>query len=232
MSRDAYYIIAILLLLLALGFAAMHIRRINAENKSKDTIIAEKNDSIRYHKNETGRVVAEKLAAEATAKELAAAYPKLKEELLREFDVKLKDVKAYVKNTFQATGSGNAEIHNHYTLTDSSGRKVPYWELRVQDGYLDFRTTVIDSLHSPYSYAYTDTITTVFATKREHWYSKRKLYASSSLKNKNAKVIGTTNMLVKDYKDQRFILTVGVSYLPFENRWGPSINFGYKLFGL
>lgn len=205
-----YIIIVILLFLLAFMFQRLN--RLSSMVDNRDAIIAEKNDSLSYERNKYGRLVAEKLAVEASYKEIRDAYPRLAAELKNEFDVKIKDLKAYVKNTIEASGSGNAVVHNHYTLPDSTGKRYPYWELKASDGYLDFSADVIDSLHAPYRYTYTDTITTVVSTRKKWLFGKETLHASTSLRNPNAKVSESTNILINKYKDKRWIVYAGVGY--------------------
>jgi dihydropteroate synthase len=151
--------------------------------------------------------------------------------LKEEFNIKMKNLEAYVRNEFKAQGSGNSVVHNHYT-TDSTGKRYPYWELKATDGYLDFRASVYDSLHAPYTYSYSDTITTAIAVKKK-WLGigRDKLYATSMLKNPNAKVVGTTNLLV-DHKDKRFGVMVFGGYDPFHNQVVGGVGVGYTILKL
>lgn len=218
----------ILILLLLVGFMFQRINKLSETVKNKDSIIAEKNDSLEYRRNESGRLVAEKLAAEASYKEIREAYPRLAAELKADFDVKMKDLKAYVRNEIQASGSGNAEVHNHYT-TDSTGKRYPYWELKASDGYLNFSADVIDSLHAPYKYSYQDTIVTVVHTKKKNWFAKEKLFTSSSLSNPNAKSVNSTSLLVSDYKDKRWVVWAGVGYDIINTQPMLGVGIGYAL---
>jgi hypothetical protein len=220
------------IIIVALGIAVIVLVTLlkteRRKSANKDTIIAEKNDSISYWKSENGRNVAEKNAAIGTARQLAAAYPELKDEL-KDLRVQVKNLRAYIQNTIQASGSGEATvIHHHYT--DSTGKKYPYWELKAQDGYLNFKASIVDSLHAPYTYTYTDTVTTAISVKKK-WlgFGKDQLYATTSLRNPNAKVISATNLLVDTFKDKRWIVYVGVGYDPINNTVTPNIGVGYSL---
>lgn len=199
------------------------------ETEQLKGIIEEKSAEIIYRKNENGRILAQKKASELTTKQLQEAYPLIVKEIQKEFDLKIKDVKAYIRNEFEARGSGNSTI-NHYTYTDSAGNKYPIWKLKVQDQYLDFSATVYDSLHAPYEYVYRDTISTVVSVKKKWIFGDEKLYATSMLKNQNAKVTGATNLLINNYRDKRFTLGPVVYFDPFSQKFGIGVGAGYALF--
>jgi hypothetical protein len=224
----AYPIIigALVLILVLLGNYAIDLY---SANKRKNTVISEKDDTIRHYINENGRVVAEKTAALITAKELSQAYPLIAAELKNDFDIKLKNLRAYMQSQFAAQGSGNATITNNYHI-DSLGRKVHFKDFDVSDGYLTFHSVLYDSLvTAPYKYLYQDTISTAINVKKKWLFGNEKLYSSSMLKNPNAKVTGTTNILIDTHKDKRWYIGIGASYNPINNTIGPSVNVGYTL---
>ena len=231
MKTHFFYIACILVCAAIIFYMDKRLARVEREASSYASALVEKEAEVTYYRNERGRIIAQKEAAVLTSQEIAKAYPKVIEEMKKEFDIKLKDMKAYVRNEFEARGSGNSTIHNHYVI-DSTGRRVPVWEMRVSDGYLDFRSTVIDSLHAPYTYSYTDTATTVISRKKKWLFGKESLYSSTMFRNPNAKVTGTTNILVNNYKDKRWVISIGASYVPFSEsgKFQPTITAGYALF--
>lgn len=216
------------LLLIAIILLVRENNNLRRSNERKDTIIAEQNDTIAYHKNKEGHVVAEKPIALATPEDIKKAYPALVDEIRKEFDIKIKEVKAIMKAGFEAQGSGNATIHNHFH-TDSLGKRYPVWELKATDGYLDFRASVLDSLHAPYHYTYADTALTVFAGRKKWFLGKETLYSSTTFKNPNAKIVGATNILVDGYKDKRWAVYLGAGYDPLLNKPTIGIFFGRAL---
>lgn len=194
----------------------------------RESIITEKNDEIEYRKTKEQRLIADKKAAEITTAELAKSYPKLAEEIKKDFDIKLKDIRAYIRSEFEARGSGNSVVtNNHYY--DSLGNKIDYLDVKVSDGYLDFQARVYDSLNAPYEYLYQDTISTVVSTRKKWFLGSEHLYASSMFKNKNAKVTGMTNVLIKNHRDKRWVISAGVAYNPFDNSFYPAVHAGYAL---
>lgn len=228
MKRDVIYLIVIACLL-ALGFFFYdRWQKLREINTQKDTIIAEQNDSIRHRTNEYGRVVAEKLAAQATAKQLAEAYPQLEKELKDEFDIKIRDLKSYIRNQITARGQGQASVVNNYYI-DSAGNKIATRDLRFADGYLDFRSTIDTTSLANSTYTYTDTIVTAIHSRKKWFLGKESLYASSSLKNPNARVTASTNLLVDDVRDKRFVIYVGAGYDPFAQQATINIGLGYAL---
>lgn len=196
------------------------------QNKS---VLSEKTDSIRYYRTDNGKLVAEKSAALLSTKDVSDSYPQVVAQL-KEIDIRLKNMKAFMQSSFQANGSGTGIINNHYYV-DSTGRRVAYKEFSMHDGYLSFRTTLYDStVQSTYEYSYTDTISTVIHSKKKWFFGDEKIYATSLLKNPNAKVTGTTNLLIDTHKDKRFYVGVGASYSPLTNTFAPSVHVGYALF--
>lgn len=234
MKTHAIYFGILLIVLLASGSILLALKRANIALDHKDSIIAEKDTIIHYRTNQYNQVVAEKNAAVATTKEIAKAYPLVVEELKKEFDIKLRDMRAYVRNEFVAQGHGNSTINNHY-YTDSLGNQHTSWTLRASDGYLDFRANVMDSLNAPYQYHYGDTATTVFHGKKTWFLGNEKMYSSTRFRNPNSRVVNATNILVDNYRDRRWVLGVGISYLPlmYKERWTmqvqPSVTFSYAL---
>jgi len=216
------YIAIIAVLLIVAGLAIKQMEQFKRENNQKEAIIAEQADSLKYHRNERGHLIAEKIAVQAHADDLEKAYPKLAQELHDELDLKFKQIKSLVQAGFQAQGSGNSTvIHNHY---DSAGSSYPFWQLKASDGYMNFQADIYDSLHAPYKYNYRDTITTTVAFRKKWLFGKEQLFSSSYLKNPNAKVTNSTSLLIDSYRDKRYGLGVGIGYDPLTNK--PVINAG------
>lgn len=230
MKRDTIYFIIIAILLFATGFFATRWMRAKKSSEDKDSIIAEKNDTIRYHINDKGRIVAEKNAAVASSKEIAKAYPQLEKELKDDFDIKIKNLKAYIRNEIIASGGGKASVTNNY-YTDSAGNKVEYRDVKFSDGYLKFESTVFEGLDFGESkYTYQDTIVTAIHSKKNWIFGRERLLAVSSLRNPNARVSSTTNILIDNYRDKRFVIYGGVGYDPFNNRPAITVGVGYAIF--
>lgn len=218
---------AVILLLLFIVLMTLW-RESENDVKNLRAIVDEKNDSLRYERNDKGHIISQKRAAEATAKQLAEAYPEVVRELSEEFDVKMKDMKAYVQNQFKAQGQGRASITNNY-YTDSTGAKVEYKDFAFDDGYLKFESVMFEGLDFGESkYTYTDTISTVIHRKKNWLFGKEYLYSSSSLKNANARVTGTTNLLT-GVRDKRIVIYAGVGYDFLNNRPSLNVGVGYAL---
>lgn len=195
---------------------------------SQDSALTELNAEVEYRTTKEGRIIAQKDAAVMASQEIAKAYPAVVEQLKKDFDVKVREMKAYMRSEFEARGSGNSIVHNHY-ITDSTGRQVPAWELKASDGHLDFRATVIDSLHAPYTYTYADTITTVISIRKKWFLGDEHPQAQTMFANKNAKAIHTTNILDKGVRDKRCVISAGAAYIPFDNKVMPYVGIGYAI---
>lgn len=221
MKLIPYIIIAALLFIS--GFLFFRLRKSSAESDRKDTIIQEKESVARHWQTESGRNAMEKQAAIASEKEFRDSYPKFVDELKQEFNVKVKDLKAYVKAEFEVRGNGQGDISNTY-LIDSAGRR--YKEFNMDDKYLTFRTILFDSaIHAPYDYTYRDTLTYGFTVKKKWFLGKETLYGFGGLRNPEAKIIKSTNVLIEDFKDKRFSIGPYVGY----GVMGQRLEFGVSL---
>ncbi|HTJ52655.1 MAG TPA: DUF6549 family protein [Cyclobacteriaceae bacterium] len=221
---NKYVIIITIIAILIIAFLLHRVNVLQDDKQSLSSVVAEKNDSIHYHKTKNGQLVAEKFAAEMKAKDLEKNYPVLARQI-EQMGIELKSVKAVMQAGFTAHGSGNSYItHNHYT--DSTGRSMDSTHLNVSDGYLAFRATIYDSLHAPYKYTYSDVITMTMSTKKKWLFGKERLYGSGMLGNPNAKITNSTSVLMKDYKDKRFSIGPYVGYDPIQNR--PSVGIGMQ----
>lgn len=228
MNLHGRYLLIIALLIGLIFFFYDRWRASSDIAHERESIINEQNDEIEYRKTKEQRLIADKKAAEITTSELAKAYPKFAEEIKKEFDIKLKYVRAYIRSEFQSHGTGNSVVtNNHYY--DSLGNRVDYRDVKVDDGYLVFQARVYDSLNSPYEYTYQDSISTVVSTKKKWLFGSEQLYASSKLSNQNAKVTGMTNVLIKSHRDKRWVISAGVAYNPFDNSFYPAVHAGYAL---
>ncbi len=224
-----FYLIIIAMFLLIIIGSGLYLEHLYGKTKSLSSALDEKNAELTYRTNYEGKLIADKQVAELRVKDLEQAYPKLAESIVKDFDIKLKNLRTYIQAEFSAHGQGESSITNNY-YTDSSGVQKSYWQLKAADGYLDFQADVYDSLHAPYKYVYTDTIKYAFSLQGK-WYQKKKLYGSGLLSNKNAKITNSTNILVKDYKDKRFGIGpyVGVDYR-LRTNFGLSIHYSIVKF--
>ena len=230
MKTHAIYIAGLSILLGIVVFLVLRLERANGEIDRKDSIIAEKNAEIEYKTSETGKIVAEKIAAEATAKEALEAYPEIVNQIKREFDIKTRDLKAFVQASFHAQGHGEASVVNNY-YTDSTGQKIKAKQFTFKDDYLFFESTIFDDKDKADSrYTYSDSISMAFHVKRKWRLGKETLYASASLGNPNAKVTSSTSVLIKEAKDKRFFIGPMGGYDPFQGRFFLGVGVGYALF--
>lgn len=217
-------IIAVLVVLCGIIWTAFH--KLKRQNDNYSTVIAEQQDSIRYERTASGRERAEKLAAQATAKQFQEAYPLLADRIAKEFDIKLKNMKVFIENKFTAHGTGEGTVVNNLYGPDGYVRK----EATFGDYYMRGKLSFLDSTRFTWEYTYSDTISTVVDSKKKWFLGKERLYATSVLQNKQATITGSTSVLIDSYKDKRFVIYVGVGYDPFINKPTANVGFGYALF--
>lgn len=230
MNRSLIILVVVLVLLLT--WMSIRYQRASIQATQLSSVINEKNDSIHYHKNENGKVVAQKVAAELRAKDLEKAYPEIAESIRKELGIEIRNLKAYIKNEFSARGGGTGTtVTNNYYDT-ATQKRVYFRDFSMDDGHLTFSTRVYDSLKtSPYRYLYQDTAQTAIASNKKFWqvWKDERLYATTMFSNPNAKINGTTSILVNNYRDKRWVLSVGGYVDPIRQQAGVSINFGYAL---
>lgn len=180
----------------------------DSEIANLSSVVSEKNDSVSYYRNSSDRAVAEKLAAQLEANQLKKIYPEIHRSLSKDFDIRVRDLKAYMESKFTAFGSGDSEVHYHYH-PDTKSTTI---DVISSDGYLDYKGTVIDSSRSTFSYTYSDTIKQTISTRKSWVFGDEKLYGSAVLSNPNAKVTGSKSVLMTEYKDKRWGIGVGLFY--------------------
>lgn len=217
-------------LLIAAGvviFLLLHrIESERQESKSKDSIISEKNAVITYHQNKEGTLYAEKNAAVADLETLKKSYPDLIKQAVAKLNVNPKNIAMFTQTVSQVQGEGKIKIV-HDTVPGSKV-EVPMGD--IKDGYLDLHGELVEDVfdYVKYKYTYTDTLIQAFEVKRR-LFSPDVAVVKSSLSNPNAKITAETSLMVQKIKHQRFNLSVGVGYNPFQNQFYPTVSAGYAL---
>lgn len=228
MKKDLTYL-AVIAALAVLVYILSTRNQINAGNLSRATsIIREQQAEITYRKDNEGRIIADKLAAEATAKQLTEAYPSLANTLIKDFDIKLKNLRTVLQAEIKATGKGTGIIIRDTIWRENQIANVVD-SIFATDQYLRFKGQVSKEGFE-WNYEYTDSL--IFAThvKKKWLFGKEQLFVSGRLANPSAKVTRQTAIQVSDCRDKRFSVQIGIVYDPFNNRLAPGIGIGYSLF--
>lgn len=234
MKPTNYLLIFMLAVIGLLLFTVFYFKnRADKAEAAKDrsnSIIREKNDSLTYVKNELGRIVATKPAATVNTDELKEYYSAEIDKLRKEFEIKTKDIKAIVVAGFQAKGEGAATL-TPVEVTNEDGTTEELTDYVATDKFLTFKSRIFTGESTaPFSYTYTDELTFAFHTKKDHWWSKEKLYGSGSLLNPNAKITKATEVMVDNYKDKRWGIGFSAGYgavvIDSEVKVGPMIQVG------
>lgn len=225
MNYPPKQILIIIGMAIALLIVTLLLEKNSEYTKALETKLSNSNQEVEYLKSETGNLLARARAAEVRADDISKIYPEIANTLIKDFDIKVKDLKVFISSEIKATSTGTGTItNNHYHVT-SEGDSVRYSEFSMNDGYLRMSASLFDSLHSPYRYEYADTISVAIHTDRKWLFGKEQLYTTSMLANPSAKVVGGKNILVKDYRDKRFGIGVGVVYNPFS---GTHVGIGLQ----
>lgn len=213
-------------LLAVIVFLMISHSKLQVRFRGANSVLSEKTDSIRYWKSRSGKTVAEKPAAEISAQDFQNHYSGLAAEL-RDIKVKVSSLKALLKASIEATGSGQVRIVRD-TVRLPGGAVIASEELFVEDGYLDLKATINPGIGYTYSYTYSDSILFTLSTERKWFLGKKKLIGQVRMSNPNSRSTGQTSILIRE-RQKRFSISAGVSYLPFENRFAPTVTAGYTL---
>jgi hypothetical protein len=102
-------IAAILILLSTIG--GMVLDRLQ-KNKidSLESLVESQQAELKMRRNSQGQLIAEKEAAQIQVSELKNSMPRLREQIEREFELKIRNLRGYSQTNFEARGQGNADI--------------------------------------------------------------------------------------------------------------------------
>lgn len=192
------------------------------EVKSLLSANSEKDAKIEKITNALGEEIFRKQAAEVRIKDLENAYPQLAATLEKQFDIKIKNLKAYIENQFVAHGTGTGTItNNHYHYDSATGTASDSLKYKMNDGFLSYNVNFelkfkdkFTITQSPYHYQYSDTAKTVIASNKKffQFWKNEKLFATTKFSNPNTSLVGATNILVDDYKDKRWSIGIGAGW--------------------
>lgn len=214
-KRDYIYLIIIAILLIGGYIVYNRLQDEKVKSKGLTSALSEKNAKIEILTNSLGETIFRKQAAELRVKDLEKAYPELAATLEKQFDVKMKNLKAYIENQFQVHGTGTGTVTNNHYYDSASKKTVKFRDFNMDDGYLTFETRLYDSLSNAlYKYTYNDTAKTVIASDKKffQFWKNEKLFATTKFSNPNSAITGATNILVNDYKDKRFSVSISAGW--------------------
>lgn len=116
MNKNIIIIALVICLLASLIIGSMIISAKSDQNKGLQSTNSMLQADVQIRKNKEGKLLFETKAAQMKAKHLEDQLPELAKQMQRDFDVKLKNIRAYSQTDFQATGKGLSEI----VFSDSS----------------------------------------------------------------------------------------------------------------
>jgi hypothetical protein len=210
---------------------------------SLSSIIESREGEVRYLKTELGKTISEKQAAEVSAHQFKEHYKKDLKRLEDEFNIKLKRIKVFATAPIQVdgegmsfisedpidfTGNGKFHLRNLDSLRLSNGSSS---HLMFSDKYLSFDVDMSEGREGGYksTYTYRDTISYVLHVKKRWIFGKERLYGSWMFENPNAVALNPESVVIEEYKDKRFAVTIGPYFDPFRGNYGVSIGLGWTL---
>jgi hypothetical protein len=219
----------IIILVLLTGCVALYYlwRRDSNKLASAESVLTEKEATIKYLKSESGRTISQKPVPEISKADFEKHYADLARELKEDFNLKLRNVRTALQAEIQAQGKGVVTVVRD-TIYQPNGSSIEIDSIFVRDGYLSLTGGMADRTFG-YKYTYQDTAIFAISTTKKWLFGKESLTGSVRLSNRNARVISQTAVSIKDYRDKRFVVSVGAGYDPFGNRFVPSIHFGWAL---
>jgi hypothetical protein len=218
-----------LIMAVVIAFLIWRLAAVNRKLESSAAVLQEKEAQITYFKAQSGKIVAQKPAAEISKADLQDHYRDVAADL-KDMRIKLSQVRAVLKASIEATGSGQVRIVRDTVRVP--GRAVMQRDsLFFEDGYLDLLALINPGIGGNYRYTYSDTILWAAYDKKKWIFGNERLYADFRLSNPNARAVNMTSVLIRQ-RDKRFNVSIGVGYDPFTNQVRPGIYVGYSLIRL
>lgn len=192
------------------------------------SIIREKNSEIVYHKNKEGKLIAEKEQAVATIEKFTEFYNDELVQLRKDFNVKDKELRQYIKAEFAANNKGTSSVINNNYYDSATNRTVEARDFSIQDGYLDLSALVLPD-RAKWSYSYGDTLSIIGKAKKKWFLGKETYFVDAMFRNPNAKVTSMTNVRIDEFKDKRWVIGAGAA-ISIDGRLAPGLFVGYSIF--
>jgi hypothetical protein len=210
-----------------IAFLLWRLAAVNRKLESSAAVLQEKDAQITYFKAQSGKTVGVKPAAEISKSDLQKHYSDLSADL-KDMKIKLNSVRAVLKAVVQSQGQGMVTIV-HDTVRLPGLVPIVLDSVFIDDHYLSLRGG-IKGQQFGYKYTYQDSI--VFAiSSRKKLFGKETLIGSAKLSNPNAKSISQTAILI-ERRNRRFVISGGLNYDPFSNRFSAGLHAGYALIKL
>lgn len=212
----------------AIALLLMNIRHRNQDKAEYQEIMQEKDDTIRYHRAQTGQLIASKLAAEADRETVEQAYAADLQKIRETFQIESKNIRSFVKAQFDARGSGTTIVRDTVFI-DSTGVQISERNFVLSDGYLSMAGRFRENAGLSYEYSYKDSLTIVSHFKKQGLFKPRRLYVDAAFQNQNNKITGLRNIQVSDYKDKRFGIGPYVGWDLANWRLAAGVSIHYSL---
>lgn len=210
---------------LVIAFLIWRLSVVNRKLDSSAGVLQEKEAQITYFKAQSGKIVAEKPAAEVSKADLQKHHASLSAEL-QDMKVELSRLRTAVKVQFQAIGKGEAIIVRD-TIRLPGLQAQATDSVFVNDGYLSLKARIGDKFR--YQYGYQDSVIVAVSGKKKWIFGNEALQGKVKFGNPNARAISQTAVVLQGARDKRFVLSVGLNYDPFTNTFAPGVHCGWAL---
>jgi hypothetical protein len=206
-------------------FLLWRLNRVAADRDSSAGVLQEKEAEITYFKAQSGKTVGVKPAAEISKSDLQKHYSDLSADL-KDMKVELSRLRSAVRFQFQAIGKGEAIIVRD-TIRLPGLQDQATDSVFVNDGYLSLKARIGDKFR--YQYAYQDSVIVAVSGNKKWVFGNEALQGKVKFGNPNARAISQTAVVLQGARDKRFVISAGVSYDPFGNRFAAGLHAGYAL---
>jgi hypothetical protein len=205
----------IIIVVLVAACVAFYIRAeiYSARNDGLESIIAEKEDTIRTYKNKLGNEVASKRAAEASISVIKESYKKEIEDINKNFNVKIKNLEAYIEAETTSGGTIVTEIRDT-VVVDTLYREYGYKRFTYRDEWISLNGLIAEG-KVKIDWLAKDELKIIFYEKSNGFFGKKTLYVDATSLNPYTKIDNLKGIKVGERRVKRF----GV---------GPYIGYGTK----
>lgn len=202
-----------------------------------ESIINSDRDSIAFHRNKAGEMVASVQQTQVSLQQYKDSHPKDLAQIEQEFGIRAAKIESIVRASFKVHNSGTSAVRHIFepdTTTIANGDSVERSSFDISDDYLLLHGVTKTDPDKPWltvdwDYQYSDTISFVAYTKKKWFLGKKTYWVDSKLENPKATVVSLKSVQIKEFVDKRWSVGPGVMIDPFNGRVVVGFGINYAL---
>lgn len=220
--------------IIALGIIIWLLRSHASTVNQYESLLDADRNIISYHMNRAGKAVAQASQATVTLELYKKTHPEDLRKTLADLDIKQKELRYFIKTSFDASNKGESVVHHHHYYDTLGGDSVEESSFDINDNYLSLHGDTKTAPGSPWlkvnwDYQYVDTLTVAGVVKKKGLFGKQRYFVDAVLSNPKARATGVKGVEIKEFKDKRFGIGPAITWDPFTGTFHPGISVHYDL---